>query len=198
MTNAHPWLNIRTKGIALAAVTALALTGCGSDEDDNDSAQSPTVDTSTPSPSPQEGEGPQVDLDEHASALVAAGRTAESSVDGSRVIQIEFDDGRWEVDVADAEGAEHEVQVSEDGSEITRGPEKDDTDGDDREENRRLLGAAQVDHEQAVQLAASEVADGRIVELQLDEEQAAAVWDLELEGGQELRFDASSGDLLGN
>lgn len=188
---------LRMKGVALAAVTALALTGCGDDDSPQDAGTEPTTPGESSSQTPPGNDGASVSPEDETAAVIAAGRTAESAVDGGRVMAIEFDDGEWEVDLADAEGVEHDVRVSADGAQVTRDPRRDNTDDDDRRENRDLFAAATLDHEQAVEVAAGEAAGERVTELQLDEEGGRVVWDVELAGGRELRIDASSGDVLG-
>lgn len=188
MAHARPSTTLRMKGIALAAVTALALAGCGNDNDEIPNPDSPGADVSD-SPGPDE-------VATLAEAMVEAGRTAEGEVDGSRVVSLEADDGEWEVTVVDADGVEHEMRVSADGSEVTRDAKKDDTDERDREENLAEVDAAELDHEQALEAVAQEAGDQRITDLQLDERGDAVVWEAELEDGTEVRIDAGSGDVV--
>ncbi|WP_227486972.1 PepSY domain-containing protein [Nocardioides malaquae] len=189
MAHARPSMPLRAKGVALAAVAALALAGCGDDAADD-----------LPNPaSPGESAPSSVDAEtaaELAEALVAAGRTAEAEVDGSRVVGLEADTGEWEATVVDNDGVEHEMRISADGSEVTREPQEDDTDKDDREANLAELGAAQLDVEQAVDALAVQAGDQRIVDLQLDDDGGTVVWEAELEDGSEVRIDAGTADVV--
>lgn len=53
-------------------------------------------------------------------------------------------------------------------------------DSDDVAEDRRLLDAAKVDHAAALQTAGAEVPQGRVVDLDLDEDDGSVAWDVEV------------------
>ena len=188
-------LTRRTPRRLVATMTAAALTcvlaACGSDdpvdgvagpdpvEVQPEDAPSSPGDEATDAPAPQ------------ATGLVAAGRTAQATVPGSQVIHMDLEDaGEWEVDVALANGTEHEVRLSSDGSTVLRGPRQDDTDADDRRENSLVLDQADLDFEQALKALAAEVADTDVDELSLELEGNTVRWEIDLRNGDEYSVDA--------
>lgn len=192
----------RMKVLTAAAVGALALAGCGG-SDEPEPENSPTIGSPVPSPDAETDDqdtpsDDDVELDEHATALIAAGRTAEEAVPGSRVIDVDWDDdNHWEIHVATEDGTESELEVSADGSEIRQGPRVDD-DADDRAENAERLAGAQVDFEQAVKIVMAEVGSGRITDLDLDSSRGTVIWDAEVEDGRaerEVRVNAETGEI---
>jgi hypothetical protein len=56
----------------------------------------------------------------------------------------------------------------------------EDDDSDDVAEYRRLLDSAKVDHAAAIQAASAEVPQGRVVDLDLDEDDGSVEWDVEI------------------
>ncbi|HEX5967286.1 MAG TPA: PepSY domain-containing protein [Intrasporangium sp.] len=75
----------------------------------------------------------------------------------------------------------------------------DDDDSDDVAEDRRLLDTAKVDHDAAIQTASAEVPQGRVVDLDLDEDDGTVEWDVEIiapaQAKHELTIDAVTGDV---
>ncbi|MGO1974583.1 MAG: PepSY domain-containing protein [Propionibacteriaceae bacterium] len=135
--------------------------------------------------------------------LARAGATARDTVDGSTVITIERDDNRWEVELSDSAGDEHDVTVSADGSEVQSGPRKDEQDGDDRDKNLHRVSEAQLDFVAAAEAALAEVPDAEVDDVSLDNHRNSSgptVWDVTLRGGDgqehELAVDAGDGSIL--
>lgn len=135
--------------------------------------------------------------------LATAGATAVGAVDGATVISIERDDNRWEVELADSAGDEHDVTVSADGSEVQSGPRKDEQDGDDRGKNLRRVADAKLDFAAAAEAAVGKVPDAEVDDVSLDNHRDGSgptVWDVNLRGadGQEhdLVIDAGDGSVL--
>lgn len=135
--------------------------------------------------------------------LARAGATARGTVDGSTVITIERDDSRWEVELADSAGDEHDVIVSADGSEVQSGPRKDEQDGDDRDKNLHRVAEAELGFVAAAEAALAEVPDAEVYDVSLDNHRNSSgptVWDVTLRGGDgqehELAVDAGDGSIL--
>ena len=195
---------VRLAAGATATALALTLSACGTDDNDDDNGVAgpdpvevqPDTDAGDPTNEAEpETSTPQTTLDSHAMALVAAGRTAEGEVNESRVIQIDYDDGGWDIEVATPDGTEHDIEVSADGTTVLSGPERDDTDGDDMRENQNRMEAAELDHEAAVNAIADAVPDARIEEMHLDTENGRVVWEVELAGGPDHHVDAVTGEV---
>lgn len=129
---------------------------------------SPTS-TGTSSASPGTGSG--------AAAVAAAVVAAEEAVTGGQAFEIDRKDsgGGWEVKLAVGD-REKEVDVSEDGSEVT--PQE----GDDQldQEDRERIAQVQVSLEEAVRTALNEV-DGTLDGAQLDTEDGATVWEVDVD-----------------
>lgn len=195
----------RVMATATAGALALVLTGCGSD-DSTETVNSAHQSEVQPEEQPNTGEPTQSgspdpdagDLEGQIATLISAGRAAEESVPGSSVIHIELEDGgEWEVDVATADGTEHEVRVSSDGSQVVDGPREADTDQDDKRENSAALDRAELDFEKAVEALVAEMGDVQIEEISLDLDDDSVQWEIELIGdGDDYDVDAVSGAVV--
>ncbi|MFF0945220.1 PepSY domain-containing protein [Kocuria sp. CPCC 205300] len=112
-----------------------------------------------------------------AAAVAGAVVAAEEAVTGGQAFEIDRKDGEggWEVKLAVGD-REKEVDVSEDGSEVT--PQ----DGDDQldQEDRELIAQVQVSLEEAVRTALNEV-DGTLDGAQLDTEDGTTVWEVDID-----------------
>lgn len=132
-----------------------------------ESASPTSTDTSSPSP----GTGSE------AAAVAAAVVAAEEAVTGGQAFEIDRKDGDggWEVKLAVGD-REKEVDVSEDGSEVT--PQE----GDDQldQEDRERIAQVQVSLEEAVRTALDEV-DGTLDGAQLDTEDGTTVWEVDVD-----------------
>lgn len=191
MTGRNPF---RTRLVTslVAAPLALGLVACGS-EDDDDNVTAPVA--SAPASASASASGDDT-------AVLAAAETALGAASGSTIFSIDrSDDGGWEVSLVAADGSESDVDVSADGSSITRGPVADDDgdDGDDAAERDRLLGA-DIDHATAIEAARSS-ATGTVTGVDLDEDNGTATWDVELDGDTATAqtvvvVDAASGEVL--
>jgi uncharacterized membrane protein YkoI len=172
-------------GIGAAAVIA-ALAGCGGSEPPAMSGQ-PSAAASTPRP------------DDANQALLNAGEAAQRAVTGSTVISIESEsnDTRWEVQVVTADGTEHQVQVSTDGS--SSAPSVKSEGPDDKAKHRNRVEAAKIDYRRAVS-AVTRAVPGRITELDLDTHDGTTVWEADvIDSGNtkhEVRIDAESGEVV--
>lgn len=214
LTGRTPGRRLR-RSLAVAAVVplALGLAACGDSDDDNDDVTAPaptaTV-TETASASPSTGSSDDASTGGSAGgsgderALLAAAATAVGSVQGSTLFSIDRDDsGGWEITVVDGQGVENDVVVSADGSSVERGPDVDQDDADDQDdlaERQQLLNDVQVDYRQAVEAARGEVAGGVVEDVDLDLENGAAEWEVQVQDGtteQTVRIDAVSGDVTG-
>lgn len=194
----RPSRSTRLAAGAAALPLVLALTACGSDDDGDVTGPDPVevpTDSQEPGTDSPDSDAPGATLDSHTTALVAAGRTAEGAVSDSWVVSIDYDDGEWEVEVATADGTEHDVRVSSDGTSVLAGPDQDDTDEDDRRDNRDRLEAAELDHEAAATALLAAVADARIEELSLNSDRGNVLWEAEIAGGQEHQIDAVTGEV---
>lgn len=190
----------RTRLATGAAVLplVLALAACGSDDDGEvtgpDPVEVPTDSQESGTDTP-DSDTPEATFDSHTTALVAAGRTAEGAVPDSHVVSIDHDDGEWDVEVATADGTEHDVRVSSDGTSVLSGPDHDDTDEDDRRDNQDRLEAAELDHEAAVTALVAAVANARIEELSLNSDRGQVIWEAEIAGSEDHQVDAVTGKV---
>ncbi|WP_156697684.1 PepSY domain-containing protein [Nocardioides sp. Leaf285] len=218
LTGRTPGRRLR-RSLAVAAVVplALGLAACGDSDDDNDDVTAPAptatvTETASASPSTDSSDDASDDASTGGStggsgderALLAAAATAVGSVQGSTLFSIDRDDaGGWEITVVDGQGVENDVVVSADGSSVERGPDVDQDDADDQDdlaERQQLLNDVQVDYRQAVEAARGEVAGGVVEDVDLDLENGAAEWEVQVQNGtteQTVRIDAVSGDVSG-
>lgn len=209
------WRRAAATAVALGLATT-AVAGCSDDDPDSESADrsgaSEAAPSGTASSSDASGDASATPTDGSSSsagggatgqpsgALVAAGRTAEKEVDGSRVVSIETEAGGWEVEVATEDGTESEMDISPDGAQVTRGPREKKDDAEDERERRQELQAATVDFEAAHDQILEEFPDGTVTELNLDDESGRTIWEADVLDASnrkhEVDVDAASGDIL--
>lgn len=196
--------------LTFLAVSALALTGCTQTAAPTDpvppatTAQSMTataLPTSTAAPQSSEP-SPAMNAVASQKAPIQAGRTAQAAVPDSTVTSLDLEQNgkAWEVEVTTPDGTQHEVHVSADGSQILSGPSVEHDDADDMAKNVRRMKAATVNFEAAAGKMLSNVPNGTILELELDEENGAVVWEAEVRDStgakSDVHIDAGSGELI--
>lgn len=184
---------------ALPLVGALALAGCATD-DDRDDVAAPAA--SAPAVSATEGRaGTATATAADGKSLAAAAATAREAVGSGTVTSIEQEAGgtSWEVLVVTAGGDEQEVHVAADGERTTAGPTKETADAEDRTENERVVGAADLSVSEAASRLTRAVA-GTVTELGLDEHAGAVVWEGDVTDASgtthSIRIDAGSGEVV--
>lgn len=183
---------------ALPLVGALALAGCATD-DDRDDVAAPAA--SAPSASATEGSAGAGTAAADGKSLAAAAATAREAVGSGTVTSIEQEAGgtSWEVLVVTAGGDEQEVHVAADGDRTTAGPTKETADAEDRTENERFVGAADLSVSEAASRLTRAVA-GTVTELGLDDHAGAVVWEGDVTDASgtthSIRIDAGSGEVV--
>lgn len=183
---------------ALPLVGALALAGCATD-DDRDDVAAPAA--SAPSASATEGSAGAGTAAADGKSLAAAAATAREAVGSGTVTSIEQEAGgtSWEVLVVTAGGDEQEVHVAADGERTTAGPTKETADAEDRTENERFVGAADLSVSEAASRLTRAVA-GTVTELGLDDHAGAVVWEGDVTDASgtthSIRIDAGSGEVV--
>ncbi|WP_299052253.1 PepSY domain-containing protein [uncultured Nocardioides sp.] len=204
----------RLAALAVAPL-AVALVACGSDDTDADDqpsevvtetvTQSPDGATSDDAGSQQsQGSGNGNGGGAAAGDIEAAAQTALGEVAGSTLTSIDIDDsGDWDVTLLSEDGTENDVDVSADGSTVTRGPvsDNDDNDADDQAERQRLL-EAQVVYIDAIETARGEFPDLDVTGASLDDDNGTLTWDIDFGDGtnddaQTVLVDAATGDVVG-
>ena len=212
----------RRLGLALPALglSALVLAGCGAgtdtadDSDDgaeatqsasadsSDGASEDSADDASESSSASESAGESASSSPSASSAAGSGAAAgipsdraeldeiisaaEGTLDGSSAVQIDDGSGGWEVTVATA-GTEQEVHVSEDHEATVEETESDDHDIDP--------GTLELSLADAVEAAAGEQ-DGAVTQVDLDDDDDRAVWQVEFDDDIDVDVDADSGEIL--
>jgi uncharacterized membrane protein YkoI len=203
----------RLAALAVAPL-AVALVACGSDDTDaDDQPSAPVTVTETVEPDASDSAGSQQSQDSGGTNggngasvgdIEAAAETAVEAADGATLVSIDIDDtGDWDVTLLSQDGQESEVDVSADGSTVTRGPvsDNDDNDADDQAERQRLL-EAQVDYVDAIGTARGELADLEVTGASLDDDNGTLTWDVDFRDGtnddaQTVLVDAQTGDVVG-
>ncbi|WIB76304.1 PepSY domain-containing protein [Curtobacterium sp. MCPF17_002] len=183
---------------ALPLVASLALVGCSSAESGSGSNGGSDTGSSAGSASGSaSGSATAASND----ALLAAIETARKAVDASTVISVEQEQNgsAYEVLVVTSDGNEHEVHATADGTSVDGSPRTEQSDADDRAENERFVGAADLD----VQDAVSKFEDlhaGTITELGLDDHLGKVVWEGDVRDSSgtkhSVRIDAGSGAVV--
>ncbi|SDE17271.1 PepSY domain-containing protein [Auraticoccus monumenti] len=194
--------SVSTPGASSSAPAGSATPGASPSASPDDDSASPSAPGSG-SPSPSGSASPSASPSGSASSpLLRAAESALVAVPGGRVSSIESERGgqSWEVHVLTEDGAERQLRLSGDGSEVTSDTAEN-TDDDDRTENQVLYGA-EVDHVAAAEAVLAEEPGGVISELELDEDDDGALtWEAGVETGAERRdvtVDAASGEVLDN
>lgn len=182
---------------ALPLVGALALAGCATDDDRDDVAAPAASAPSVSATQGSAGTGTAAD----GKSLAAAAATAREAVGSGTVTSIEQEAGgtSWEVLVVTAGGDEQEVHVAADGERTTAGPTKETADAEDRTENERFVGAADLSVSEAASRLTRAVA-GTVTELGLDDHAGAVVWEGDVTDASgtthSIRIDAGSGEVV--
>lgn len=186
------------------AASACLLTACSKPADTTlpgqDAASPALTGTPTVAPEPTEPGGDESVPSSAQQALLRAGETALAKVSGSTVVAIEREGDRgWEVEVVTRDGEKYELEVSADGREVLRGPQRHDKDPADQDRHRKLVQAAELDYRAAARKIAVAV-PGTITELELDSERGKTVWEADVVDGSGTKrvviIDAVSGEVL--
>lgn len=134
-------------------------------------------------------------------ALLDAGETAQAAVAGSTVISIQTqrDNTGWDVQVVTADGTDHQVGVSADGTRVDSGPSVKSETAQDKAKHRSRVRAAKLDYRQAVS-AVTVAVPGRVTELNLDSHIGITVWKADVtdsdDAEHQVRIDAASGGIV--
>lgn len=187
---------------ALPVAAVLALAGCSSDDDDADRTDrvAGAGATSGPATGPATG-GTTAASAGSTDALLAAAATAREDVGSGTVLAVEWeqDGSGHEVLVVTKDGTEHEVRTDADGTAVVGTPQQETADADDRAEHERFVAAADLDVERAVR-ALTDLHDGAVTEIGLDDHRGAVVWEgdvVDASGTKHsVRVDAGSGDVV--
>jgi uncharacterized membrane protein YkoI len=167
-------------GAALAGTALLAASACAGDARQLAAHQAPS-----PMPSPMSPSDTPMSPSGSPSAsgmeeLKQAGQAALKAVPGSTLTSIESEenDKLWEVQVVDADGTEHELDVE--SGKVVSGPSAEDDDTEEKAEYQERVKAAKLDYLQAAQKVAGAVPEGRITELNLDTHNGKTVWEADV------------------
>lgn len=192
--------------MAAACLLVLTASAC-SDADDQDDAAVPSSspsqsstapDTDTDKPDDDATTGSSASMAAETAALLRAASTGLDAVADSTVYSVESESDGWEVEVVTPDGTKHEMLVSSDGDSVVKGPRAD---GRDAKYVDRIQ-AAELDHQQAVDVILDEVPGARFKELNLDDENGTIIWEADVldESGaaRSLEIDAASGEVLEN
>ncbi|WP_342371632.1 PepSY domain-containing protein [Propioniciclava soli] len=188
------------KSLAAATIVlGMAVTGCASSTSDTAPAAStqPVVTDAATTPAADSTAG-ATDADAHNAAATAAIETAEAQLDG-RVVDLEWDDAlatddaHWELDVLVGDQL-HELQVSGDGTAVTRTDDDPDTiDAGDV----ASYEAASVTITQAIETALAE-RPGTVTDVEFDESDVE--WEVEIDGDgltdDDIVVDARTGQIV--
>ena len=162
---------------ASAAAGALALAGCGNSEEE------PQIEDAQPTTQAEDTESADDAGDDDAAANEKGGslEAAQAAIDlaekeiGGKAIEIDFDDGRWEIDVI--KGTEkHEVVVNAEGTEVLN-KEKDDDQADQKDVD--ALKKAKTSLKDALRIAVDEKGGGTLDEADLETGSTPA-WEIEV------------------
>ncbi|MEJ1089380.1 PepSY domain-containing protein [Microbacterium sp. Mu-80] len=203
---ARPAARLMIAGAVATALAAVVLTGCSSPSTaPTDAPATVSAAPTTLSPDPSTSPTPDATFGfiTGIDALVTAGELAVSTVPGSTLVSIDLDDdGAWDVQVVTSDGAEHDLDISADGTTVISGPRQDTDDADDRAEHQARIAAAEIDFAEAAELMIEAVPGGTVRDLSLDTDNSTTVWEGDvIDGSQvkhEVRLDAADGTVLRN
>ena len=161
---------------ASAAASALALAGCGNSEEEpqiEDAQQTSQAEGSSSESAAASGES-QNEKGGSLDQAQAAIDLAEKEISGAAA-EMDFDDGRWEIDVI--KGTEkHEVVVNAEGTEVLN-KEKDDDQADQKDVD--ALKKAKTSLKDALRIAVDEKGGGTLDEADLETGSTPA-WEIEV------------------
>ncbi len=200
------WNNSSTL-LSVAAISALALSACASEDMDSEEDEAQPTATVTETVEAESSETPEGDSTEEAST------DAEPTEEPSESSDAEGDDGIYQAVEAvmeeypdavildmDTEGNAYEFTIFEAGSEweldVDRetfeisNTQEDDIDTDDQANAE----AVEIDFAEALRTAAEE-GGGAPEQADLDQENGAVTWEIELDNGSEVHVDVASGDV---
>ncbi|MBO0595045.1 PepSY domain-containing protein [Nesterenkonia sp. E16_7] len=206
--------------LSVAAVSALALTSCASDElnsDDDDAQPTATVTetveaeateettdeatedatadaepTEDPTGSPEaeatETDGPQAGDAEGDDPLYQAVDAVKQEYPEAVVLDFDTESSYYEFTILDG-GSEWELDVDRESFEISN-TQEDDLDSDDQ----RNADAVEIEFADALRTAAEE-GGGTPEQAELDDENGAVTWEIELDNGTEVYVDVATGEV---
>src|SRR5699024_5025006 len=202
----------RTLGIVTGMGLLVAVAACGGGSDTTtgpsetngaasagmNGAASSEMPADTSSPTSGSSEGGNSDTQ----TLVAAGQTALDEAGKGSVLALEAEENGelWEVQIVLSDGSVQEYKISGDGSEVQGKPTPEDTDADDKAENKDLVQGAELDYEKAAKKVL-DARSGKITELGLDDHQVGVVWEADVHTGDskyEVKVNAASGKIVEN
>lgn len=162
---------------ASAAAGALALAGCGNSEEEPQIEDAQQTSQAEDTESADDAGGDDAAANEKGGSLEAAQAAidlAEKEISGAAT-EMDFDDGRWEIDVI--KGTEkHEVVVNAEGTEIVK-KEKDDDQADQKDVD--ALKKAKTSLKDALRIAVDEKGGGTLDEADLETGSTPA-WEIEV------------------
>ena len=183
---------------ASAAAGALALAGCGNSEEEPQIEDAQPTTQAEDTESADDAGGDDAAANEKGGSLEAAQAAidlAEKEIGGAAT-EMDFDDGRWEIDVI--KGTEkHEVVVNAEGTEIVK-KEKDDDQADQKDVD--ALKKAKTSLKDALRIAVDEKGGGTLDEADLETGSTPA-WEIEVypEGktdSVDVYVSAMNGDIV--
>ena len=162
---------------ASAAAGALALAGCGNSEEEPQIEDAQQTSQAEDTESADDAGGDDAAANEKGGSLdqaQAAIDLAEKEISGAAA-EMDFDDGRWEIDVI--KGTEkHEVVVNAEGTEVLN-KEKDDDQADQKDVD--ALKKAKTSLKDALRIAVDEKGGGTLDEADLETSSTPA-WEIEV------------------
>lgn len=190
-------------GGGLAGAVLLAAAACGADA----RQMSELADTPTPysaaTGSPMNPDDPEAGSQPRSGVkkLEEVGQAALKAVPGSTLVSMESEENGslWEVQVVDAKGTEHQMDIESGPAKVVSGPSAEDDDSDDKTESLDRIKAAKLDYRQAAGKIATAVPGGRITEMNLDSHRDKIVWEVDVvtsDGNkQNMTVDATDGTV---
>lgn len=192
--------------VSVAAISALALSACASedmDDDDDDAQPTATVTETveaTPSEEPTEESTASDDATptEDATGSTEAGGDEEiyQAVDAvteeypdATVLDMDTEGSYYEFTIYEGD-SEWELDLDRETMEITN-TQQDDIDSDDQ----RNAEAVEIEFADALRTA-SEEGDGTPEQADLDDENGAVTWEIELNSGTEVYVDVATGEVV--
>jgi len=192
--------------VSVAAISALALSACASedmDDDDDDAQPTATVTETveaTPSEEPTEEstatddaaptedatDSPEAGGDEEIYQAVDA--VTEEYPDAT-VLDMDTEGNYYEFTIYEGD-SEWELDLDRESMEITN-TQQDDIDSDDQ----RNAEAVEIEFADALRTA-SEEGDGTPEQADLDDENGAVTWEIELNNGMEVYVDVATGEVV--